>query len=241
MYLSRLILNPRSKQVRRDFSNVHDMHRTILSAFPDVETHGSARQVHGVLFRHEPAGRAGLEIVLVQSRSKPVWNALNTGYFAHTTGEPLNPSMKEVGPIFDSLSLGMTLGFRLRANSTRKIMTKSGPDGERRNGRRVELRGEDQLFAWLVRKGEMHGFRLPRLDGTDGQSSVRIRYEPKLKGTQRTREESARTITVTTALFEGVLQITDLERFKSALESGIGPGKAYGCGLLSIRPAQQRV
>lgn len=241
MYLSRLILNPRNKQVRRDFSNVHDMHRTILSAFPNVETHGNAREVHGVLFRHEPAGHAGLEIVLVQSRTKPVWNSLTTGYLARTTGGTLNPSMKEVGPLFDSLSPGMTLGFRLRANSTRKILTKSGAGGERRNGKRVELRGEDQLFAWLVRKGELHGFSLPKFDGTDGQSSVRIRYEPKLKGTQRMREESARTITVTAVLFEGLLQVTDVERFKSALVSGIGPGKAYGCGLLSIRPAQQGV
>jgi CRISPR system Cascade subunit CasE len=38
-------------------------------------------------------------------------------------------------------------------------------------------------------------------------------------------------------LFEGVLEITDAERFQKTLEAGIGSGKAYGFGLLSIAPA----
>ena len=35
-------------------------------------------------------------------------------------------------------------------------------------------------------------------------------------------------------LFEGELIVTDVEAFRAALVKGIGSGKAYGFGLLSI-------
>ena len=37
--------------------------------------------------------------------------------------------------------------------------------------------------------------------------------------------------------FEGVLEVTDPERFAATVRSGIGPAKAYGYGLLSLAPA----
>ncbi|MHA1492279.1 MAG: type I-E CRISPR-associated protein Cas6/Cse3/CasE [Promethearchaeota archaeon] len=37
-------------------------------------------------------------------------------------------------------------------------------------------------------------------------------------------------------LFEGRLKITKLNEFKKILISGIGPGKAFGFGMLSIYP-----
>ncbi len=43
MYLSRLILNPRSRAVRRDLADCHSMHRTVMSGFPNVEAAGDAR------------------------------------------------------------------------------------------------------------------------------------------------------------------------------------------------------
>lgn len=41
-------------------------------------------------------------------------------------------------------------------------------------------------------------------------------------------------VTLAVAEYEGVLQITDLEAFKSMLVNGLGRGKAYGCGLLTL-------
>jgi CRISPR-associated protein, Cse3 family len=35
-------------------------------------------------------------------------------------------------------------------------------------------------------------------------------------------------------LFTGYLKVTDADRFRTALEHGIGSGKAFGFGLLSI-------
>jgi CRISPR system Cascade subunit CasE len=43
-------------------------------------------------------------------------------------------------------------------------------------------------------------------------------------------------MTFGSVLFEGVLQVTDPDGFRETLATGIGSGKAYGFGLLSIAP-----
>ena len=37
MYLSQIILNDRDRKVRHDLSNIHNLHRSIMQAFPDIE------------------------------------------------------------------------------------------------------------------------------------------------------------------------------------------------------------
>ena len=37
--------------------------------------------------------------------------------------------------------------------------------------------------------------------------------------------------------FDGVLQVVDTERLVQAIGAGIGSGKAFGCGLLSVARA----
>jgi CRISPR system Cascade subunit CasE len=43
-------------------------------------------------------------------------------------------------------------------------------------------------------------------------------------------------MTFGSVLFEGRLAITDTEQFRATLAAGIGSGKAYGFGLLSVAP-----
>ena len=40
--------------------------------------------------------------------------------------------------------------------------------------------------------------------------------------------------------FDGILQVIEPKRFRKTLVEGIGSGKAYGFGLLSIAPARSR-
>ena len=44
------------------------------------------------------------------------------------------------------------------------------------------------------------------------------------------------TVTLTTATYDGALDIVDADAFRRTLTRGIGHGKAYGCGLLTIAP-----
>lgn len=117
-------------------------------------------------------------------------------------------------------------------------------DGKR-IGKRVELRREEDRIAWLQRKSPEHGFTLvtlrllPGIGAVPPRDYVATRADPapaisgRVHGISTTLD---RRLTFATALFEGELEVTDPAAFRDGLEKGIGPGKAFGCGLLSVAP-----
>lgn len=222
MYLTLMRLNPHSTAVQRDLRDIHALHRTIMRAFPPVvDSEQKARAYWGVLHRLEVERQTGRVLLYVQSRIAPNWSFLPDGYLA-VDGMP-NPAVKSVAEAYAAIREGRILRFRLRANPTRKIDTKSGPNGERRNGRRVPLASLDRQVQWLVDKGKQHGFELL-------QVAVAAAGAAELVHSHTTGR------TFQGVLFEGRLRVANAERFRTALASGIGPGKAYGFGLLSIAP-----
>ena len=226
MYLSRLILNPRSRAVRRDLADCHSMHQTILAVFPRAsdDAEQGARSQFGILYRLDIEPRTGRFVLYVQSRTEPDWNHLTPDYLLRTTGLE-NPACKSVRQQYGSIREGVVFRFRLRANPTRKVDTKSGPGGEKRNGRRVGLVREEDLVEWLRRKAEAGGFTLLDLV-VHGSGS-----EAKVSGAH-----PEGTLAFRAVVFEGRLLVTDGERFRTTLSSGLGSGKAYGFGLLSVAP-----
>ena len=212
--LSRLLLNPLARAVMRDLSDVTELHRTVMSAFPDSA--GEARRVHGVLHRLDIDHRRGRVELLVQSQTVPDWARLPEDYLL--LGDEPNPCSKAVSALTE-LSDGRALTFRLRGNPTRRVASDN-------RSYRVELRGDDARADWLERKAEQGGFAI---------DSVAIREEPKVRG-RRGRGRDAHVVTLQPVLFDGRLVVNNHERFAAALANGIGPGKAYGCGLLSVAP-----
>ncbi|NIN01663.1 MAG: type I-E CRISPR-associated protein Cas6/Cse3/CasE, partial [candidate division Zixibacteria bacterium] len=118
----------------------------------------------------------------------------------------------------------------------------TGPDGKKRNGKRVELRREEDQIEWLRRKGNQGGFELLAAKISPGVPDVRAVSEPglgKVTGQRASGREGGkiRPVTLASVLFEGHLRVTDSEKFLNiSLAQGIGSGKAYGFGLLSIAP-----
>jgi CRISPR system Cascade subunit CasE len=224
MYLSRLLLNPRSRAVSRDMADCQELHRTIMSAFPSTDGTQGARERFGVLHRLDTDRRRSLLVLLVQSLTPPDWSRLPTDYLLLSPDRE-NPAVKSVDQVYQALEPGKVLSFRLRANPSRKIDTKTGPDGIRRHGRRVELVQEEQQISWLQRKGVDGGFKV---------LSLRVGGVTKEKGQRRSPQTP---LTLAGVLFEGLLQVTDPQKFMThSLARGIGPGKAYGLGLLSLAP-----
>ncbi|WP_448514134.1 type I-E CRISPR-associated protein Cas6/Cse3/CasE [Parathermosynechococcus lividus] len=202
MYLSKLILDERQSQVRRDLSDAHKFHQRIMQAFPDEENCDRPRQDWHILFRHEPDS----DVVLVQSAIEPDWSKLPAGYLHNHWVKPMNLGS-------DQFTLGRVFQFRLRANpSKRDPKTKKTVGFYRR---------PDQL-AWLERQGDRCGFRLHSADAIPSPNVFGI------------KEKGAAPIRITTALFQGVLEVTIPDQFVATLERGLGRGKSYGCGLLSL-------
>lgn len=222
MFLTLMRLDPQSPQVQRDLRDPQALHRTIMRAFPSViDPDDEARAYWGVLHRLEFERQSGRVLLYVQSRVAPDWTFLPSGYLSSDGWE--NPAVKPVDRAYESLSANRTLRFRLRANPTRKIDTESGPNGERQNGRRVPLVGPAAQIDWLARKAKACGFDLLQVTLAATGASELVRSH----STGRTFQG---------VLFEGRLVVREPDRFREALSKGIGPGKAFGYGLLSVGP-----
>jgi len=210
LYLSRLALNPRARQVQSELRDPYEMHRTLSKAFGEGE---DAQAAARCLFRVEESPH-GLLSLLVQSRTAPAWDRLSApiDYFQ----EP--PQVKPFAP---TLRAGQPLAFRLRANPTKREAT---PLGSPKQGRRVGLYTDDARLAWLARKASESGFALCSV--TQASESP-----PECQAKAHRAVFSA-------VRFEGVLRVTDPERLLSVLEGGVGAGKGFGFGLLSLAPVK---
>ena len=194
--------------MRLDAANPDGLHKTVMRLFP-MNAGFEARRVHGVLHRLEESGEGQL-MLMIQSRVKPNPTNLLPGYLSE------NPCIRDVSGERQAIGAGNRFLFRLKANTTKKIRTKTGSDGRRSNGQRVPVRGDAARLEWLGRHASRSGFIF---------SNVRAR-EVQARG---------QTIRVAGVVFDGVLEVTDAGAFRATLEQGIGPAKAYGFGLLSIR------
>lgn len=207
MYLSQLILNPRNRAVQTDLARPHDLHKTIMSAFPDNLDKAQER----VLYRIEQRAQTQQIVLLVQSLGQPDWSVLTPSY---TLDLPNNPAIKAVNL---QLQPGQRLAFRLRANPTKRLSA-----GKGNKGKRIGLYKIEEQINWLQRKATDHGFAIHTAMPTQQQRVDDRRQDLKFFSVQ----------------FDGILQVTDPDKFQAAIQSGIGSGKAFGFGLLSVAPAQ---
>lgn len=227
MILTSVFLNAVNREVQRCLVDTHAMHARVMSLFGPAKD-GPARASLGVLYRSEVVEAEGTVRLLVQSRAEPNFGNWPDGLLDPRSDAP-NPRTTSLAPLLDGLQ--GRYRFRLRANTTRKIDTKTRDGGVKSNGRRVPLRREEDQLAWLVRRAKQHGFEL----GTGDDGDVLVRMLPGgcvfgRRGTSQVTHEGA--------LFDGVLVVSDAARLRDAIVQGVGPGKSYGFGLLSIAPSR---
>lgn len=224
MYLSQFRLNARSRAARDMLADCHRMHRAIMGAFPDVDD-DAARRALGVLYRVDPDSRRPGTRVLVQSAVQPGWDQ-----FVAAEGDALAepPGTRDVGPAYAGIEAGDVFRFRLVANPSKKVKAEGA-----RNSRRVELFGEEDQVRWLLRKAEQHGFAIPvAARGLDGEPLHAVQARPVARQSGKSSRDER--LTVGMVQYDGILEVADARAFRAALTGGVGPAKAFGCGLLSI-------
>jgi CRISPR system Cascade subunit CasE len=245
MYLSTLLINvgsnpDRPRPGRLWLRNLYHVHQRLSMAFPSASRKSDDAnflkpfkpedfgqdQVHvvrgadaGFLFRIDPQP-GGRVVILVQSAAKPDWE-----YAFHNAGYLLAaaPEVKSFDPHFQ---VGQMLRFRVLANPTRRISknskdSKGNPVQEKWIGKRVPV-PSNQLVEWLSRRAEKAGFSLV-------QESITV--QPGYIYWKMPHKDGKRLLC---ARYDGILQLADPVRFQEALVGGLGPGKAFGFGLLSI-------
>ena len=119
-------------------------------------------------------------------------------------------------PFLKQIRNDQNWNFRLLANPIENI--KQNPADKR--GKIYALRSADEQIQWLERQSIKYGFIVRGCsvigDSWIGFGKVRIRA----------------------VTYDGILTVTDADAFRLALSQGIGRGKAYGCGLITVARAQ---
>jgi CRISPR system Cascade subunit CasE len=218
MYLSRIQLNPTNRDVWRiHLSNPYKIHQLVMRGFPDDTNREQAQVLHRLELRHNTP------VLMVQSVIEPDWSTVEPAYLIPP--DPFdpwpNPAVKAVTL---PLQAGQVLGFRLCANPTIK-KSRRNENGERRNSNRVPLLKEEQQQSWLNNRAERSGF-------TVLAAAISQNRQQKIW-----KQKGAAPITLYSVQFDGYLRVEQPEKFETALLTGIGPSKAFGCGLLSLAPA----
>jgi len=222
MFLHRIHLDPRCREARRDLSDPYQLHSTLCRAFSAPDSKCPEGEF---LWRHEPeTGSDGYPRILVQSRIIPDWTCIGVkGWLANA-----DPAIDlKVQLKLDSVNTGKRFRFRLRANPCVSS-----------NGKRQGLLRLEEQEAWIERKGVLHGFSLPQLVSFDFSESAQDRVNVQVSQEQmlRGKQHSGNGIRIYSVLYEGIIIVTKPEKFKDALQNGIGHGKVMGLGLLSVVP-----
>jgi CRISPR system Cascade subunit CasE len=145
------------------------------------------------------------------------------------------------------ISRGDRLSFTLRVNPIRSKRDENGrqhrhdvvmeakkqvqfremPQHERPH---VATLVQDAGLAWIKAREEKYGFFVGGNKEEPGVRADGYRQHKLFKG------KGARPVTFSTLDYNGILTVTDPDTFvKKTLFSGIGPAKAFGCGLMLVR------
>jgi len=187
--------------------NPYDIHRTLWRLFPADEE--AARDF---LFRVGQADRFHAEILL-QSETKP--DHLNA-----------NARIQACKDYRLALNNGQRLRFLLIANPVKTINDETGrknTDGEIKKCRVPLIHEEDQR-QWLERK--FH----------DAASIDELTISPQMP-LRFFKIREGRAGKIQPVSFRGVLRVNNTEDIEKMIKKGIGPAKAFGCGLLSVARA----
>ncbi len=188
--------------------NPYQLHQALWRLFPDLDD--ADREF---LFRVEQLQKGMGAQVLMQSAIPP-----------QSTEQ--SPALLAQREYVLSLQNGQHLRFRLRANPIKTIKDSSKGSIEKKGKTftktvRVPLLHEEQQQAWLERK----------LQTFAQVETLIVQPEPVL---YFRKVKEGRSGKIQTVMFDGVLTVTDAEIFNSQIAKGIGPAKAFGCGLLSL-------
>ncbi|MFI6056281.1 type I-E CRISPR-associated protein Cas6/Cse3/CasE [Streptomyces violascens] len=207
--LARIRLNPHGRAVQRDLRDAAQMHKTLMRLVPD-NLGDTPRRATGLLYRLDETDNAST--LLVQAATLDA-NCLPAGY-GHV-------EIKDLAPMFKALRSGLAVRYRIAVNPTKCERLRLEQKNQR--GRTIPLSGPEADQWWTRRAAEaglhLHTLlptplRPARSQGTDkaGMRHSLIRYD-------------------------GTAIVTDPNTLATVLLNGIGRGKSFGAGLLSLAPA----
>ncbi|WP_213456983.1 type I-E CRISPR-associated protein Cas6/Cse3/CasE [Rhizomonospora bruguierae] len=204
------------------------MNAWLIRITPDLRNRTASRDLRDVIAIHrrvmalvpdnlgpDPRKRAGVLFRIDQTPTGPV-------LLVQTAVEP-DPSRlperygtidtRDIGPLLKAIRPGMRVQYRIAANASKRAVT--GPNA----GKVVPLAGA-AVDSWWAKRATEHGL---------GLEQAHIDPQPAMLGkSQPVRHAVTR--------FDGTAVVHDADLLRTAILTGIGRGKSFGCGLLSLAP-----
>jgi CRISPR system Cascade subunit CasE len=236
-WLSDVPINPMRRKGRDVVANPGVAHGMVCQAL-------AAPEAERTLWRLESDGRRAHLIALTQA--KPSWAHVieAAGWEGADGGQARVASLE---PLLALVAVGRRFSFKVRVNpvsSTQKpeggkLRGKLGRQREAAGGRvrgaRIAERTAEQQTAWFLARTACWGFDVPLLEGALAGTELHdVVLDERRVFRFRKGGPGGPLVTLSTATFVGNLIVTEADRMRAALVNGIGRGRAYGCGLITL-------
>lgn len=217
MFFSRVWLDPQRRGARRLLASPQRIHAVVAKATNAIAP--SARP----LWRLDTTS-GGLQLFVV-SESEPDFTDM-----LRQIEVPVEDGWQTTnyGPFLEGIEHGQRWRFRLAANPVRSVRDVTNL-GSLPRGKRVPVIGSANLQEWLVTRAPKFGARV-----TADSFIVGARRGDDFRKYDSDGAGKVRRVSITAVQFDGTLEVTDPNALRSALTTGIGSAKAYGCGLLTL-------
>ncbi|MET9292822.1 type I-E CRISPR-associated protein Cas6/Cse3/CasE [Streptomyces sp. NPDC003077] len=263
-YLSRIRINPLRAESRRLLGNPRAVHGAVMGGLP------GAADGERVLWRldADDPHRPHL-FVLTRSRPDWSHIVENAGWPGadgdHAVIRDYTPLLARIAADQEFAFRLTANPVQNTATPTKLTPTQEAhlteAAGKRTRGFRIGHRTAAAQLDWFLSRTERWGFTVPAsrtdapapglsepsgaLAGAPEADTRPSRPAREVRITERRRHSFAKNgrgnhVTFHTATFEGRLRITNPALFTARLLEGIGPSKAYGCGLLTLAPLPGR-
>ena len=126
---------------------------------------------------------------------------------------------RDITAWLDSMEEGQIWSFDLIAAPTKKVAF----EGKKNSQRRI-LRQPRERQECLERKAQQNGFAI-----------IQAQEQEQLHVSGKHKADKGGVMYHDAYHYQGILQITDTDAFRKALETGIGSGKSYGFGMMMVK------
>lgn len=246
MFLTRIYLNPHRRGARQLMRSRQVLHAAVMNCFPPGALEGAG--MPRVLWRLDrpPSPRSGTArrgspscALFISSPVPP-----DPSHIVEEAGYATDGGVviRETDAFLEQLDAGQRWGFRLCVNPTFRDSRQVNGRGQAKVLAHVT---QDQQTQWVLDRAARLGFKVVTsaeyggdLSVLEDQNGQRVDGSNLLingveRGIAEFKRGSSR-VTLALATFEGVLEVTDPELLRHGLVHGIGRGKAYGCGLMTL-------
>lgn len=222
MYFSRLEINPQRRQAKFFAANPRALHAAVEMAFPQAVREQDSRN----LWRLDRGEHS--QVLYVVSEARP-----DLRHIQEQAGwDTAPPESTDYDRLLGALRTGQRYVFRLAANPVKRQFVAGS------RGKILPHVTESQQIQWLVERSHGWGFQIPVVDSAGQREALVAEPAPDVRVVQRHDHSFSKQgrcmVTQRHVVFAGSLEVSDAAVFRQALVTGMGRGKAYGLGLMTL-------